>query len=212
MVIDSPDTSGGSVNTREEAEGWALVLNFAIAALIGVGIGTATSFAQADLNGTWQALSNSASPWLLGAFVAGAIQSQRRWAVTAGLCACLLEVAGYYLVTTLRGFPASETEILRWTGRALLGGPVFSWAGWVWRRGPARYQVIGGAFLPATFLGEAVGTYELRLHYTGDVVLYTLMGLVLLAFVVLGRGQVRKTILATVIVGLMGVVVYGFLI
>jgi hypothetical protein len=43
------------------------------AATIGIVIGALTSFGQAHLNLPWSALVNSASPWLLGGFAAGAL-------------------------------------------------------------------------------------------------------------------------------------------
>lgn len=75
----------------------------AIGALIGLAIGTATSYGQEDLGNHWQSLANAASPWLLGAFLAGAFQRNRNLAIIGGGLACLLEVVGYYVVTSLRG-------------------------------------------------------------------------------------------------------------
>jgi hypothetical protein len=178
------------------------------AGLVGLVIGTATSFAQAWLGGTWQALANSASPWLLGAFVAGAIQLRCGRAVLAGLGCCVLEVVGYYALTSARGFAVSQTEIVFWAVCAVLGGPVFGWAGWGWRRASGSVRAVGAAFLPGTFLAEAIGTYQLRLHYHADAVLFAVIGLILLAVVVTPTRAVGRTLAATVAVTLAGIAVY----
>jgi hypothetical protein len=184
------------------------VLPVLIGGLLGLLIGTATSFAQIGLNGTWQALSNSASPWLTGAFVAGAIQLRRNWAIGVGLGACLLEVAAYYVITPLRGHPANYSEIIFWGVCALVGGPVFGWAGWTWRRANSSLRPIGGSFLPATFIAEAIGTYQLRLHYRGDEVLYAAIGLVLFAVVAISSLRPARALAATTAIVAIGTVVY----
>jgi hypothetical protein len=185
---------------------WAIRL--AIGLLIGLVIGAATSFAQSGLDGTWQALSNSASPWLLGAFIAGAIQLTRERAVAIGLSACVLEVAAYYAVTTARGYPANRTEIVFWGMCAVIGGPIFGWAGWASRHEKRELRPIGGCFLPATFISEALGTYQLRLHYRGDVILYAVIGLVLCAALVIWTRQPMRTVLATAAVTAVGILIY----
>jgi Family of unknown function (DUF6518) len=130
---------------------------------IGVAIGVATSFMQASLSTPWAALANSASPWLAAGFACGAVQSRRGTAIAAGLSACVLEVLAYYVASMSRGFPASQAYIVFWTVCALVGGPLFGLAGWAWRRGTGRSRIIGAAFLPGTFIAEAVGAYLLVL-------------------------------------------------
>lgn len=185
-----------------------LAARLAAGALIGLAIGTATSFAQTSLDGAWQALANSASPWLLGAFVAGAIQTRPGWAVPVGLVSCVLEVVAYYVCTGARGYPSSNAIVAFWVACAVVGGPLFAWAGWTWRRASARLRPVGGSFLPATFLAEAIGTYQLRLHYSGDVVLYTAIGLALLAVVAFSTRRPVTTACATTAVAIFGIAVY----
>ncbi len=185
-----------SATRRAHNDQTATYAGWAGAALVGLVIATATSFAQAWLNGSWQALANSASPFLLGAFVAGAIQVRRAVAITAGLGSCVLEVVAYYIVTSARGFAVSTSEILFWGVCAMVGGPVFGWAGWAWRRAPLPLRAVGAAFLPATFVAEAIGTYLLRLHYGADAVLFAVIGIV--AFAVLTwRTHPARAVLAT---------------
>jgi Family of unknown function (DUF6518) len=175
---------------------------------IGAAIGVATSFAQAWLSMPWDALANSASPWLAGGFAAGALQSRRGGAVAAGLSACVLEVLGYYATSIARGFPASHAYIIFWTVCALAGGPLFGLAGWAWRHAAGRARVIGAAFLPGTFIAEGIGAYLLRLHYPWGAVLYLAIGAVLL-FVV-GRSARRLDLLAwTGVVTVVGLIAYG---
>lgn len=179
-----------------------------VAGAVGLLIGTATSFAQAWLDGTWQALANSASPWLLGAFVAGAIQLRRGRATSAGLGCCVLEVVAYYVVTSARGFAVSRTEIVFWCVCAVLGGPLFGWAGWAWRRTRGTVRAIGAAFLPATFIAEAIGTYQLRLHYHRDALLFGVLGLILLAAASASTRHAGRTLVATAVIALAGVGIY----
>jgi hypothetical protein len=183
-------------------------VRLAIGALIGLVIGAATSFAQAGLNGTWQALSNSASPWLLGAFIAGAVQLTRARAVAAGLGACVVEVVAYYLVTAARGYPVGHTEIVFWCVCAVVGGPIFGYAGSTWWRADPALRPIGGAVLPATFIAEAIGTYQLRLHYRADVVLYLVVGLVLLAVLAMTTRRPLRAVVVTIVISIIGIGVY----
>ena len=174
---------------------------------IGAGIGVTTSFLQARLPMPWDALANSASPWLAGGFAAGALQYRRGTAVAAGLSACVLEVVSYYVTSMARGFTASHGYVVFWTVCALVGGPLFGLAGWGWRHETGRRAAISAAFLPGTFFAEAAGSYLLRLHYVPDAVLYLAIGAVLLV-VVWPAG--RLNLLAwTAAVTVIGLIAYG---
>lgn len=61
---------------------------------------------------------------------------------------------------------------------------------------------------PATFIAEAIGTYQLRLHYPGDVVVYAAIGLALLAVTALSTRRPVLTVLATAGIAIIGIVVY----
>jgi hypothetical protein len=158
------------------------------------------------------ALVNSASPWLLGGFAAGVLQASSSRGVLAGLGACMLEVVAYYVVTAARGYAVSHSEILFWVVCALVGGPLFGWSGWAWRSGPERLRPWGGALLAATWLAEAIGTYQLRLGYRSAAILFLVIGFVLLAVIVLASQPLRHRLAVTtgiaVLTGLVGVVVY----
>ncbi len=81
----------------------------ATAAAIGIAIGAATALLQPHLSQPWSALANSASPWLLGGFAAGALAARRRLAVTAGLSACAVMVAAYYVTAAVIDMPVARS-------------------------------------------------------------------------------------------------------
>jgi hypothetical protein len=175
---------------------------------IGLAIGVATSFAQARLSMPWDALANSASPWLAGGFAAGALQTRRGTAIAAGLSACVLEVLGYYATTVARGYPASHAYIVFWAVCAIVGGPLFGLAGWAWRRETGRARIIGGAFLPGTFIAEGIGAYLLRLHYESEAVLFLVIGAALL-IVVAWPVRRLELVLWTSAVAAAGLIAFG---
>jgi hypothetical protein len=206
-VASSPSYDATIDRARVERIRPSLALLMGLA--LGAAVGVATSFAQAGLSGNWAALANAASPWLVAPLIAGALPASRKWAITAGLLACAMEVAGYYIATPLRGFPINESEIVFWLACAVFGGPAFGWAGWASRRGTVRERPVGAAMLPAAFFGEAIGAYAIRLHYRGDAILFGVIGLLLLGgflvalrprFAILGW-TLAFTIAATVLFG-----------
>jgi hypothetical protein len=124
----------------------------------------------------------------------------------------VLEVAAYYIVTAGRGYPVNRGEISFWVLCALAGGPAFGWGGWTWRSGPPRLRPAGGALLAATWLAEAVGTYQLRLHDRSAALLFLATGLALLAGLASASADVRHrlavTAAITLVAALVGVAVY----
>jgi hypothetical protein len=149
--------------------------------LIGALIGAGTAIIQPHTGEPWSALDNSASPWLIGAFAAGALHRRRDPAVLAGLATLLVEVGAYFVTAGIGHIPVARDYMAFWTVCALAGGPVAGWAGWAWRRGGSRAHGFGAAFLPGTFIAEALGAYGLRLHYAPAVVIFLVIGLVLFA-------------------------------
>jgi hypothetical protein len=187
-----------------------IIARLALAAVVGLVVGAGTSFAQQYLGGTSAALANSASPWLAGAFVAGLLQRGRGIAIGAGLATCVLEVVAYYATTAARGYAVAQTEIVFWTVCALLGGPLFGWAGWAWRAGPHAGRAAAGAFLPATFLGEGVGAYLVRLHYDADAALFVVIAAALLALVAVAADVAwTRLVVWTVGLGALAALLYG---
>jgi hypothetical protein len=148
-----------------------------VVVLTGLAVGAATSFGQGHLSSPWLALVNSASPWLVPSFAVGALERRPLPAAAAGLVTCLLEVVGYYVTTSLRGFSGGVSFEVFWTVCALVGGPLFGVAGCLWRSGSEWLRGLGAAVVPAAFLAEGLIGYGLNLHYTSSAALFVLLGL-----------------------------------
>ena len=177
--------------------------------LVGTLIGVATFVGQTHLDPPWSVLVNSASPWLCGAFLAGALQ--RRWlaGALAGLGACVLEVGAFYFVAFARGTGADGRVVVFWTLCAFAGGPLFGWAGWAWRRASDATKVWAAVFPAATFLGEAIGGYVLRFPHVAEAVLYGAIGLALFAILALPPRRPGAALAALLVLGAAGVVIFG---
>lgn len=182
------------------------VLAAAVAA--GLGVGALTSFGQTVLGGTWFAgLTNAVSPWLVASFLVGSL-ARRGWvAALAGLLACAGEVAGYYLTADLRGFGVGAAAVATWVVSGVVGGPVFGWAGRLWRTAEGRWRGLGPALLAGCWLAEAAVTYAGVLGYWDDAAVFAAAAALLV--LVLGRAgaQTRDLVRwlpATVAVGAAG--------
>ncbi|WP_432548380.1 DUF6518 family protein [Kineococcus sp. SYSU DK004] len=149
----------------------------AVAALVGIGWGAATSGLQTVLPWPFAGLANAVGPWLAPAFAVGAL-ARRPWvAAVAGLLVCAGEVAGYYAVSSLRGFGVNPAMVLLWAGTGVLGGPLLGAAGWCWRRVRAlRAASPAAALLGAVFLTEGAVGYGWYLRYPGDAVVFCVLG------------------------------------
>jgi hypothetical protein len=152
-----------------------------LGALIGAVIGVATALTQPYAHQPWSVLVNSASPWLVAAFAAGALRARPAPAALAGLATCLVEVLAYFATWAARHVLVPNAYGSFWTLCALAGGPAAGLAGWAWLYGNTRLHALGAAFLPATCLAEAFGGYGLRLHYGPGVALFLLLGIALFA-------------------------------
>lgn len=186
----------------------------AAALLLGLCAGAATSFLQTGADQPWLALVNSASPWLVTAFVAGALQLRLGWAVGIGVLATVFEVVGYYGTAQLRGFGVSSSYVLLWSACALLGGPVAGAAGHLWRTG-GRWAPAATALLPASFAAEALVTYLWRLGYTSSGVLFLVIAAGLFALLGLGHRQWSRAVAwmaGLLAAGCLGYVVLGLVV
>jgi hypothetical protein len=186
----------------------AAVWPIAAATLIGIAIGAATALLQPHLSLPWSALVNSASPWLLGGFAAGALAARRRLALAAGLSACAVMVAAYYITAAAIELPVARSLGAFWLACALVGGPVSGLAGWAWRRGSGRARAYGAAFPSGTFIAEAIGAYGFRLHYQPAAELFLLIGAALLCLLI-RRVQWTGFVAWTVVFVVAGALVYG---
>lgn len=175
----------------------------AIAAIVGLAVGCATSYGQAHLSGTLNPLVNSASAWLVAPFFVGALLRKPSSGALAGLLTCALQVVGYFVTSELRGFPTSSSSIAFWTACAVVGGPLFGAGGHLWRRGRRRLAAPSSTLLPAVFLAEGIWIYGIQLGYFGATVLWLAIGSVLAVALPRRLGALRW-LPATTAVGIAG--------
>lgn len=177
------------------------------AVVLGLGWGAATSYLQTVLPDPVAGLANAVSPWLVVPFVVGARSRTRGLAVAAGLLACVLQVAGYYATSHLRGFGVSTGTVVEWAAVGVVGGPVFGLAGHLWRTASGRLRGLGAALLVAVWAVEAVVGYGIRLGYVDDAVVFGAVAVTLLLTVGRRPGPLRATarwLAVTVPVGAVG--------
>lgn len=178
-------------------------------AATGLLVGVATSYAQQWLDTPWDGLANSASPWLAIAWLVGLGQRGVGRGALAGALTCVGQVVGYYGASAARGFGISESFVAFWLVCALTAGPLFGACGrWARERGLAGS--VGAAAVPATFLGEAIGSYVIRLGYPGDAWVFGSVG-VLATLIALARTAQRLRTALIIVAGTAGaILVYGF--
>jgi hypothetical protein len=156
--------------------GARLLIRMAAIVVVGLGVGIATSLLQPELRTPWLSLANAASPWLTPMFFLGAFR-RRLWAAAlVGATTGLLELLGFFTIAAVRGDASAHSLVLFWTACALLGGPIFGLAGWLWWRRPRILSAIGGALLPAAFFAEAAVIYGWRLHDLPSAILFVAVG------------------------------------
>ncbi|MGW5365905.1 DUF6518 family protein [Actinopolymorpha pittospori] len=122
---------------------WLLL---AVSVAVGLAGGVPTSFGQTVLPGGWSALANSASTWVMIAFLVGLAAAGRwRTAAVAGLLTQAGLVVGYYAATEARGYAASMTAVIIWVGTGVVAGPAYGLAGALLRtpRRPIRVAAVG---------------------------------------------------------------------
>ncbi|HEY6538215.1 MAG TPA: DUF6518 family protein [Candidatus Dormibacteraeota bacterium] len=160
--------------------------------LVGLGVGVATALLQGQLGQPWLSLVNAASPWLAPMFILGTLWQRPTRAALAGVATGLLELLGYFVTAAAHGYtPADHTSLLFWAVCALIGGPIFGTAGWLWWRRNRLLSALGGACLPAAFFAEGGVVYGWELHYDSTALLFFALGLVLLAVLGLRGWQHR---------------------
>jgi hypothetical protein len=148
----------------------------ALVVVLGLAVGSLTSFGQGHLSGVLDAFVNSASAWLIAPFIVGALMSSRRGAVAAGLTTCGLQLVGYYVTAHIRGYPAGGAIVAFWAACAVAGGPIFGLAGHLWRTPPPRLRGLGAAVMAAAFLSEGLWSYLHQLRYDATAALWIAIG------------------------------------
>lgn len=123
--------------------------------IAGLVVGMLTVQAQSWVTMETAAFVDSGSIWLLAPFGIGALQTSRRADATTGMVCCALQVAGYDIAA---GSGAATSW--QWFLMALLSGPLFGLAGYIWRHGRPGLQGFGPAVLAATFITEGVLSWK----------------------------------------------------
>ena len=99
------------------------------------------------------------APWLLVAFAAGALVRDRRVAVVAGALTLVAGVGAYYLsmLTVTDGALRYAARIgIAWGLVGVFAGPLFAWAGAVWRSGRGWPAAVAAAVPFAVLAGEVL--------------------------------------------------------
>jgi Family of unknown function (DUF6518) len=172
---------------------------------VGLAVGALTSLLQAHLDAPWGSIVNAASPWLTPAFLLGPLWRRPSAAATGGLAVCLLELVGYYVTASARGYPASEAILVFWAVCAAVGGPVLGMSGWLWWRAGGRLTGFGAAVLAAAFFSEALVAYTWRLHYWSSAALFGALGTAAICLLGLRGWQHRMVVRWLVLVLPIGV-------
>ncbi len=125
----------------------ALLLGALLAALSSFGDGSGIVIVNA--------LANAASPWLLTAFGAGALQRTMGRAAVAGLLALLVALAWYYGRFVVDGVAAPVALIVAWSFIVAVAGPLMGTVGWSWAARTDRWRTLSVSLLAAALLAEA---------------------------------------------------------
>ncbi|GAA1664018.1 DUF6518 family protein [Fodinicola feengrottensis] len=193
-----------------------ILLRSAIAVVIGLLLGIATSLLQTVLPAAVSPLANSGAPWALAGILVAYLFRRTGWeAVALGVFVLAGEVAGYYLTTVLRGFDVSFAAIGFWLVAAVVFGAIGGLAAGL-LRGESPWWRLAGLAVPAgILLGEGahlaffVGQPELFWYGIGSMVLGAACGVV--GAIRMGRtaAQWLAGCVGFVVVGLVITAVYG---
>jgi hypothetical protein len=202
--VSTAAASGGGAPPRA----LPLPLAIALAVAAGVGVGVLTSVGQSHLHRPFDALCNSASAWLLAPFIVGALMRTRAGAAAAGLPTCALQVIAYYATAHARGYATSNSLIVFWTVCAIVGGPLFGFAGHLWRTGSRRFRGLGASALAAAFAAEGLWVYHHQLHYNATAELWLVIAAAILV-ILAPRPRELRWFALTLPLGLLGEIAVG---
>jgi len=137
----------------------------ALAVVVGVALGIVGQTGS-DLHPGMRWVVALGVPWLVTAFVAGALLGGRVRGAFAGATALVVGTLAYYALRVLLGGGGPlELEglalrggpvVIGWCVAAVFGGAVFGLAGALWRRGGTVAHVAGAALVSGALVGEAL--------------------------------------------------------
>jgi hypothetical protein len=188
------------------------IVRLVVVSLVGLAIGALTSFLQTHLNSPWNSLVNSVTPWLLAAFVVGALSNGLVRAVEYGFLVTFLELVGYTVAASFRSYPSGLAITLFWALSAVVGGPVFGWAGMLWARGSTGRNALGAAILAGAFLAEGTEVYAIRLGDAQSAILFWSLGVATVLILGLAKKNLKSAtvwLAVTLPAGILAEVVLG---
>ncbi len=137
------------------------------AMLIGLMVGAFSTFGDPIGVMVINGLANAASPWVVTAFFAGALQRGPRRAVAGGVAAMVAGVVMYYIGALLEGHTHLLFQFVVWTAAAVVSGCLFGLAGITWRMRSDLWRPIAVAAVSGTLLAEAAHRFILVEIWTG---------------------------------------------
>jgi hypothetical protein len=190
----------------------------------GLVVGAVTSVGQGILPFDLAPLANSATPWCLAAFALVLIGAARHTgedrafagvpiaSPVAGFLALLAMLAGYDLLTVVRGFAISGSMAVFWGAAALVAGPALG-VGAAWYRGTHPHRRAAAvALIAGITIGEAAYGLTVISGSTSGTYWTAQAALGAVAVVATITGLRRAPAAAAVCVALTAVVAVAFLV
>ena len=137
------------------------------AVLLGLLLGAFSTFGDSLRPMILNGLANAASPWVLTAFFAGALQRSPRRGIVGGAAAMLAGVVLYYVGALLEGHTYLLFQFAVWSAAALFSGWLYGLAGSSWKMRSDRWQSIAVGAVAGTLLAEAAHRLVLVEIWTG---------------------------------------------
>ncbi|MCI2420816.1 DUF6518 family protein [Saccharopolyspora sp. K220] len=191
--------------------------------LIGAGVGLVggalTMLGQQVLAGSggWFMLVNSATPWVVLAFVVGmSIPGRHGLAAGAGALTEAGMVLGYYGTAFLSGFAVSASSTLIWILAGVLAGPVYAAAGSARRHPRILLRVAGLGLLGGVLIMEGCWALWLATDANsnsgpGPVAGWCAIAIGVVLPLVLGRSIKDRIVGLLMTIPVMGLVLVGYL-
>jgi hypothetical protein len=168
----------------------------------GLVVGALSFIGQEQLDGTLDAFANAISMWLVAPFLVGALTATRTEAAATGILTCAAQLAGYYVIASLREFDTTGSLVAFWVACAVVGGPIFGIAGHLWRVGPHRG--LGIAVLAGAFVAEGLYAYGHQLDDYVTAAVWVAIGLTFAVLATRGRPEHLRWLGLTIPLGLAG--------
>lgn len=162
------------------------------------------------------ALGNAIGPWVVVAFVAGALQGETRRGPVGGLLALIAGVGTYYVAGALSwpgGIAAIGPLVVIWLVAAVVSGLALGAAGGGWAEG-GRWRMIGPMLLAGSLLAEAAYRLIEVEAWTGidltrsaiQIAAFDLLAAILVPLLLLDRARRPTAYLGSLGVGAAGLI------